>query len=179
MLCNCKNYAIELCACKFHDEIPLTWRNAHRGFIYIAVEKLRWWKWWYGSAYCTHKTPISSFRRSGEKIAHIRHKIKLQNLSFVFSDEVESYVQHSKLNFFLVLSLRKNHNWHVSDNQEKWLLPVGQSENLKFSSNHSLEVDFLFARVGALYAYCREYAKMSLTQKVVLTNGTENPEPPF
>ena len=82
----CWNHAFKLWAYKFHDEIPLTYPKCTLGFHLHRSWKLRRWKWWYGSAYCTHNTPISSLRRPAEKIAHIRHKIKLQNLSFVFSD---------------------------------------------------------------------------------------------
>ena len=43
------------------------------------------------------------------------------------------------------ISPQKSHkiaHFQVSENEEKWLLPVGQSDKLKFSTNHLLKVDF-------------------------------------
>ena len=52
-------------------------------------------------------------------------------------------MQIQGLHFFLLQNFKKIHNCQVSDNQQKWLLPVGQSEKLKFSTNQGREMNFL------------------------------------
>ena len=134
MLCNCKNYAIKLCACKFHDEIPLTWRNAHRGFIYIAVENYDGGNgdMEVHTAHIRHQFQVSEDLQRKLHISGIRSNFKISPLSLV---TVKSWFKCPTFKVALFPHARfekQIQNWQVSDNQEKWLLPVGQSEKLKF-----------------------------------------------
>ena len=128
----------------------------------------RRWKWWYGSAFC---------------ILHIRHQfqveevllqtgteencteIKLQNLSPLSCQwrlkvdsisEMQSTWLKSSLYFsffFKKQNLRKIHNWQVCDNQQKWLLPVAQSEKVKFSAITTSRIVNFFVKVWSAMAY--------------------------
>ena len=53
-------------------------------------------------------------------------------------------------------------HFQVSENEEKWLLPVGQSDKLKFSTNHLLKVDFcVFLLVSSSHLEWRNILKRS------------------
>ena len=48
--------------------------------------------------------------------------------------------------FFLRPILKIVGDFRVCDNQEEWLLPIGQSEELEFTTNHNFKVDFFFLK---------------------------------
>ena len=48
--------------------------------------------------------------------------------------------------FFLRPILKIVGDFRVCDNQEEWLLPIGQSEELEFTTNHNFERDFFFLK---------------------------------
>ena len=59
-----------------------------------------------------------------------------------------------KLFFFLRPILKIVGDFRVCDNQEEWLLPIGQSEELEFTTNHNFKVDFFYLKNLIVESFC-------------------------
>ena len=123
-----------MCIYELPDQICLTLWNAHRGFIYTALEKYAGGNgdMEVHTAHIRHQFQVGADLHTGEKC----NRIKLQNLSPLSSATVKSWLNIQNA---LFPPSKFEENSQVSDNQQKWVLPVGQSEKLRCSPNHDPE----------------------------------------
>ena len=104
-----------MCIYELPDQICLTLWNAHRGFIYTALEKYAGGNgdMEVHTAHIRHQFQVGADLHTGEKCNHI----KLQNLSPLSSATVKSWLNiqnaKSRLHFFLLLNLRKIHKFRT------------------------------------------------------------------
>ena len=66
--------------------------------------------------------------------------------------------------FFLRPILKIVGDFRVCDNQEEWLLPIGQSEELEFTTNHNFEVDSFFLKNLIVESFLATYARNTLSK---------------